>query len=210
MRKLGPLSSNLLISCALFAALLTLGACQSNKPAEQAASPDTTSATGPTHAMISNEFTTTSAVTAVDAKKRLVTLRREDGSLVQVKCGEDVKNFAQIGAGDTLHVQYMESLEATRRPAGETAEPATAVTTTMGAEPGSTPAGGAGVSISVTVKIESLDLEHDIVVFSLASGDLMARRLATPEGREFAKGLKIGDTVQLDYTEVVAMAIEKV
>jgi hypothetical protein len=29
-------------------------------------------------------------------------------------------------------------------------------------------------------------------------------------GREFAKGLKIGDTVQLDYTEVVAMAIEKV
>ena len=209
MRKLGPISSNLLISCALFGALL-LGACQSNKPAEQAASTETASSVAPTHATISNEFSATAAVAAVDARTRVVTLRREDGSLVQVKCGEDVKNFAQIGAGDTLHVQYMESLEATLRPAGETAEPASAVTTTVGAEPGSTPAGGAGVSVSARVKIESVDVAHDIVVFSLASGELIARRVVTPEGREFVKGLKIGDTVQLDYTEVVAMAIEKV
>ena len=129
---------------------------------------------------------------------------------MQVKCGEAVQNFAQIAAGDTLHVRYMETLEATRLPAGETAEPATAVAATVGAEPGATPAGGVGVGISVRVKIESLDLEHDIVVFSLASGELSARRLVTPEGREFAKGLKIGDTVQLDYTEVLALAIEKV
>jgi hypothetical protein len=205
MRKLDPISSNLLISGALFGALLMLGACQSNKPTPQMAPP-----VAPTHATISNEFSATAEVATVDAKTRVVTLRREDGGLVQVKCGEEVRNFAQIAVGDTLHVRYKESLEATLRPAGETAEPATAVATSVGAEPGATPAGGVGVAISVHVKIESLDLEHDIVVFSLASGELFARRVITSEGREFAKGLKIGDTVQLDYTEVLALAIEKV
>lgn len=205
MRKLDPIPSKLLISSALFGALLMLGACQSQEPAQQAASPD-----APTHATISNEFSATAAVVAVDAKTRVVTLRREDGSLVPVKCGEDVRNFDQIAAGDTLHVRYAEMLEATRRPAGETAEPAAAAVTAVGAEPGATPAGGVGLAISVRVKVESVDLEHDIVVFSFASGELSARRVVTPEGREFVKGLKVGDTVQLDYTEVLALAIEKV
>lgn len=205
MRKLDPISPKLLISGALFGTLLMLGACQNKEPAPQPASP-----VAPTHATISNEFSATAEVATVDAKTRVVTLRREDGSLMQVKCGEAVRNFAQIAVGDTLHVRYTETLEATLLPAGETAEPATAVAASVGAEPGATPAGGVGVAISARVKIESLDLEHDIVVFSLASGELSARRVVTPEGREFAKGLKIGDTVQLDYTEVLALAIEKV
>jgi hypothetical protein len=98
----------------------------------------------------------------------------------------------------------------TRLPAGESAEPASAVGASVGAEPGATPAGGVGIAITARVKVESLDLAHDIVVFSLASGELSARRLVTDEGREFAKGLTIGDTVQIDYSEVVGVAIEKV
>ncbi len=205
MRKLGPNSSNLLIPCALFGTLLMLGACQSKEPAPQPAA-----SVAPTHATISNEFSATAAVVAVDAKTRVVTLRHEDGSLTQVKCGDAVQNFAQIAAGDTLHIRYTETLEATLRPAGETAEPATAAGAVVSGEPGASPAGGVGATISVRVKIESLDLERDIVVFSLASGELSARRVVTSEGRDFVKGLKIGDTVQLDYTEVLALAIEKV
>jgi hypothetical protein len=205
MRKLDPISSNLLISGALIGALLMLGACQSNEPA-----PEPASSVAPTHATISNEFNATAAVVEVDGKTRVVTLRHEDGSLMPVKCGDAVQNFAQIAAGDTLHIRYTETLEATLRPAGESAESAEAAAAVVGSEPGSAPAGGVAAAISVRVKIESLDLEHDIVVFSLASGELSARRLVTPEGREFAKGLKIGDTVQLDYTEVLALAIEKV
>jgi hypothetical protein len=181
-----------------------LGACQSKEPA-----PQPVASNAPTHATISNDITATAAVVAVDAKTRVVTVRAEDGNLVQIKCGEDVRNFAQIAVHDTLHVRYRESLEATRLPAGESATPATAVGASVGAEPGAAPAGGMGVAISARVKDRSLDVEHDIVVFSFASGELSARRVVTPEGREFVKGLKIGDTVQLDYTEVLALAIEK-
>ena len=165
MRKLDPTSSNLLFSGALVGALLMLGACQSKEPASQPAANN-----APTHATISNEFTAIAAVVAVDPKTRVVTVRGEDGYLVQIKCGEEVRNFAQIAVHDTLHVRYHESLEVTRLPAGETAAPATAVGASAGAEPGATPAGAVGVSISARVKIESIDVEHDIVVFSYASG----------------------------------------
>ena len=204
MRNLDRISVNRLIYSALLGGLLVLGACQSKEPVSQPASNN-----APTHATISNEFTATAVVVAVDAKTRVVTVRGEDGNLVQIKCGEDVRNFAQIAVHDTLHVRYQETLEATRLPEGEAATSATAVGASVGAEPGAAPAGGVGVAISARVKVESVDVEHDIVVFSFASGELSARRVVTPEGREFVKGLKIGDTVQLDYTEVLALAIEK-
>ena len=66
-----------------------------------------------------------------------------------------------------------------------------------------------GAGISIRVRVESIDLGRDIVVFSLGSGELMARRLRTQEGRAFATSLKVGDLVQLDYTEVLALSIEK-
>lgn len=204
MRKIGPVSSNLLLSAALLGASLLLGACQSKEAATPAAAPVTL-----THATISNEISGTAVVAAVNAKTRVVTLRREDGALVEVHCGEEVKNFAQIATNDTLHVRFTETLEATLLPAGEPAQPAAAVVATTGAEAGATPAGAAGVAVTATVKVESVDLAHDIVVFSLASGDLSARRLVTPEGKEFAKGLKVGDTVRLDYAQILAVALEK-
>lgn len=204
MRNAHPIPSSRMLSSAVIGALLLLGACQSNKAAEKPAAP-----AAPLHATISNEISATAEVVTVDSTARVVTLRREDGSLMQVKAGDSVRNFAQIAVGDTLRVQYKESLEATRRPAGEAAVPAQAVAAAARAEAGAKPGGGVGVAISVRVKIESLDLERNIVVFSLASGELSARRVATPEGREFIKGLKVGDTVQLDYTEALALSIEE-
>ena len=205
MRKIGPATSNLLMSAALIGASLLLGACQAKEAAPPAAAPVTV-----THATISNEVSGTVTVASVNAKTRVVTLRREDGALVEVKCGEEVHNFAMIGAGDTLHVRFVETLEATLLPAGEPAEAASGAVATTRAEAGATPAAGAAVLVTARVKVESVDLANDIVVFSLASGELSARRLVTPEGKEFAKGLKVGDTVQLDYSQLLGLALEKV
>jgi len=77
------------------------------------------------------------------------------------------------------------------------------------AKPGKQPGAGVGVAVSVCVKIVSIDREREIVVFSLPSGELIARPIVTPEGRKFVKGLKLGDLVRLDYTEVLALTVEK-
>jgi hypothetical protein len=179
----------------LLGALFALAACQTTTPPE------------PTE--VSNVATVTAQVVTVDKDARLITLRREDGILFDVYAGAEVRNFDQVEAGDTLRVNYEERLAASLRPAEEGPAPARAALAAARTEPGSKPGAGIGLTVSVRVKIESIDLEHDIVVFSLASGELVAHRLATDEGRTFVKGLKLGDTVQLDYTQALAIGIEE-
>lgn len=194
-----------LSASALLATLLLLCACKSHDGAETSAAPSA----APSRASITNEVTATAEVVALDAGTRTVTLRREDGSTMQVKAGADVRNFAQIAVGDTLKVKYQEKLEASLRPKGEPAQAASAVAAAARAEAGAKPGGGIGVGLSVRVRVESLDLASHIVTFSLSTGELVSRRVATPEGREFIKGLKVGDTVQLDYSETLALSIDK-
>lgn len=186
--------------------LLALCGCKTTKDATQPGSADPNRVE---RAQLTNELTAMAEVVAVDPATRIIALRREDGSLFQVKAGPDVRNFAQIAAGDTLRVQYRETLAASLRPAGETAVPVEAGAVAARAKAGAKPGGGVGVGISVRAKVESIDRERDIVVCSLASGEIIARRILTPEGRGFVKGLKVGDTVQLDYTEALALSIAK-
>lgn len=188
----------------LFAgALLALAGCKSTD------SSASESGTPPTSVELSNEITATAEVTAVERTTRTVTLKREDGALFNLEVGQAARNFDQIAVGDTVRVRYRVSLAASIRPAGETAQAAQAVAGAARTEAGAKPGGGVGVAASARVKVESIDLARDIVTLSLASGELVSHRLATPEGRAFAKGLKVGDIVQIDYAEALALSVEE-
>jgi hypothetical protein len=189
---------------ALPAVLLALGACQTGGKSTLPTAPETR------RAEISNEISAMAEVVAVAPAERRLTLRRENGSSFDLIAGEGVRNFAQIAVGDVLRVRYKETLAASLRPAGEKIEPAEGAFLAARAKPGAKPGAGLGMAVSLRVKIESIDLDRSIVVFAPASGELIAHRLQTPEGREFARGLEIGDVVQLDYAESLALGIEKV
>ena len=196
------------------AAVALLGACESTKPASaetpQTAKETTPAANAPKRAEITDEFTATAEVVAVAPADRLITLRREDGAQFTVRAGEAVRNFDQIAVGDTLRVRYKATFAAERGAPGEKAEPAVAALAAGRAKKGERPGAGVGLGVRVNVKIESIDAARDIVVFSLASGELIAHRIRTAQGREFVAGLKVGDVVQLDYSEVLAVTVEKV
>jgi hypothetical protein len=204
----------------LFVASLVTSACTSNAPssATSASQPAAASTTTPASASarsarahITNEFSAQATVTAIDAERRLVTLRREDGDLVEVRASPDVRNFDKIAVGDQLRVKYAEKLEVALVPSGGGAQPAGAALEVVRAREGAAqPAGGVGVGVSLRVKIESIDRAHDLVVFSLASGELTTHRVATPEGRKFLSEIQVGDTVQIDYAQALALTIEKV
>ena len=187
----------------VLAALLVLGGCESSKPKPAPAPPRVE------RAQISEQLVATVEVVAIENPARIITLRREDGLQFRVKCGSEVRNYDQIAVGDRLRIRYQETLTASLRPAGEPAEPPQGVLAAGRAEPGSTPGAGVGLAMSVRVKIASIDLERGIVVFSLASGKVVAHRIATPQGREFVSGLHLGDTVELEYTQALALSIEK-
>jgi hypothetical protein len=169
----------------------------------------TAPASGRERAEITNEYTATAAVVAVQAEGRVVTLRREDGTTFDVQAGPAVRNFDQIAVGDELRVRFNESLVATKLSPGEAARPAEAALAGARTPAGAKPGAGVGMSVSLRVKIESIDRERDIVVFSLSSGELIAHRLETDEGRDFASSLEVGDMVQLDHMEVLALTVEE-
>jgi hypothetical protein len=164
----------------------------------------------PPRVELSNEYTATVSVVSVDKEHRVLTLRREDGSLFAVNVGPDARNFDKIAAGNNVRVRYRESLAAELRPKSEGSKPVEAAIGAARAKAGARPAGAVGMAISARVKIEALDLAHDIVVFSLPSGELSAHRLKTAEGRAFAKGLAIGDMVQLDCDVAVALSVDEI
>jgi len=186
------------------ASLLLVAACQSNSSTKPPSPPPAGQ-----KAEISSEFTASAEVTAIAPAERMVTLRREDGVLLDLQVGEGVRNFDQVAVGDVLRVRYRETLAAEKLPAGSSIGPVEGAFGAARAKKGEKPGAGMGLAVQMRVRIESLDLERDIVVFSLASGELIARRLQTPEGRTFVTGLKIGDIVQLDYTEAIALGVEK-
>jgi hypothetical protein len=158
---------------------------------------------------ISNEYTVSAQVVAVAPSQRALSLRLEDGSTIDVRVDEAVRNYDQIAVGDTLRVRYRESLSATKLPKGSTPTPAEASFAAARAEQGAKPGVGVGVTVSLRVRIESIDRDRAIVVFSPASGDLIAHHLRTPEGRVFVEGLQVGDVVQLDYAEGLAMGDDR-
>jgi hypothetical protein len=166
-------------------------------------------APAPSRVDLSNDLTAKAMVTAVDQEKRLVTLRRDDGTMFTVEAGPAVRNLSQISVGDTLRVHYHESLSASLLPPGGTTTPVEGAYVAGRAKVGEKPAGGVGMSATARVKIESVDKTNNIVVFSLDSGELNTVRAQRPEGRAFVQGLKIGDIVQLDYTVATALAIDK-
>lgn len=199
--------------CVLLASLLIAGACEttttSSPPKPYGASASERTSQPGRKAEITNEFTATAEVVAVNAAERSISVRREDGTQIDLVVDERVRNLDQVKAGDALRLRYRESLTAEIRPSGENPVAAQGAIAAARAKPGEKPGAGVGVAVRLQVKIESIDEKHGIVVFSPASGELIAHRVVTPEGRDFLKHLVVGDSVQLDYLEAVALDVTK-
>jgi hypothetical protein len=183
------------------AALLCAAACQSTS--SNAAEPEST------RVELTDERSLSAQVVALDAADRGLTLRREDGEMLELQVGPAVRNYEQIAVGDTLRVRYEESLAVEKLPAGSEVRPLEAALAAGRAAPGETPGAGVALAWSARVRIESIDTKRAIVVFSLADGELVAHRLRTEEGRRFVEGLAFGDVVQLEYGQRLALGIEK-
>lgn len=158
---------------------------------------------------IVEESTAAAEVVAISAEDRRITLRREDGTTREIVAGEEVRNFDQIAVGDTLRVKQRESMNVALCPPGTEVKAVEGAYGAMRAPKGAKPGAAGGWAASTRVRVESIDPERGIVVFSKASGELAAHKVKTPQGREFVKGLKVGDVVQLDFAKATAISVDK-
>jgi hypothetical protein len=151
------------------------------------------------------------AVEAVDVDKRMVTLRGPQGNTFAVQVAPTVRNLAQVKVGDRVVARYYEALAAELRrrgdDSGETGAPV--IEAGIGRAPeGARPRDVVGTQSRQTVRITNVNNNNHIVSFYGSDGLARSLPVHTPQGREFISKLKVGDEVEVTYTEAVAISVE--
>ncbi len=156
---------------------------------------------------VSDSVEATATVESVDAATRMVRLRGADGRSWAVQAGPDVRNLAQVKAGDLVKVRYTEAV------AAEVVKPGSGVTTgattaLQRAEVGARPGATSTVSMKGVVKVAALDTVNNTVDISASDGTVRRIRVVDPKAQEFIRGLRVGDEVQLTFSEALAVSVE--
>ncbi len=146
----------------------------------------------------------TAVVTALDQKTREVTLKMEDGSETTIVASEDVQNLAQVKVGDVLRVVYAEALAYEVKKGGTTVAPETTIAGGAAAL-GQKPEGALARQTTATVLITAIDPKVPSVTFQGPAGNTRTIKVQHPEKLE---GVSVGDTVELTFTEAVAIKVE--
>jgi translation initiation factor IF-1 len=146
-------------------------------------------------------------VESVDVLNRLMTIKTEAGDLVTLEVGPEVQNLVQVRQGDRVVVRYREAIGA-RISNDAAGQPVSIDVDTDRARLGQRPSARASATTNVPVTINSVDTRSNLVTFSGPDGLVRSITVATPQGREFIKQLKKGDTVVLSFTEAFAVSVE--
>lgn len=163
------------------------------------------SAAPPKGEAVVSSTTVTATVTMIDQKTREVTLKAHNGEEYSFVAGDAVENLAQVKKGDTITATYEEAI-AYEVKKGGSAAPVAATFAGAAAEPGSKPAGAVGGQVTLTVVITKIDTKAPSVTVKAANGETRKIKVKYPEKLQ---GVNVGDTVELTYTEALAIKVQK-
>jgi hypothetical protein len=148
--------------------------------------------------------TTTATVEAIDLENRIVTLREEEkGSLFTVEVGEGVP-IDRMQTQDRVNVAYQESLAfALQEPGSEPTAETEATTERL-------PDGVQfGRRVTTTVEILAIAPEGTEATFRDQEGEVRTVEVEDPRSQEKVSHLRPGDTVEVTYTERLALELAK-
>jgi Cu/Ag efflux protein CusF len=145
-----------------------------------------------------------SRVLAVDAANYQVTIEGPDKTEVPIQLTNQAKNLHNLKVGDTVDIQVIRSV-------------AYVLDTQVGGAPGVSneamtirstkdnpnPGGEAVRQVKVTSKITKVDLKTHEVTLMPPEGKLKVVKVEDPQLQERMKNLKVGQTVDAVYTEVL-------
>ncbi len=149
----------------------------------------------------------TATVEDVDMATRLVTLKGPEGGMLTIEAGPEVKNLAQVKKGDRVNVKYYKSIAVDVVAPGTTGSQPAVETAKVTAEPGAKPAGAVARQVRKTVKILSVDPYKKAISFRDADNRWREVSMDRPELEHYLKELKDGDTVDVIFTEALAVSI---
>jgi Cu/Ag efflux protein CusF len=144
--------------------------------------------------------TMTAVVQAIDSTKRLVTLKLDDGTTETVYCGPEVQRFDALKVGDKVTFEYIESMVyAIQKPGAAPPAESAAVTRSAGAKPGGT----ISQQMTTVVTLTAIDMSVPSVTITTADATMTFK----VEDKKHLEGFKVGDKVQITYTQALAISV---
>ncbi len=144
-------------------------------------------------------------VQAVYPDKRSLTLVGPNGQARSIFVGPDVR-LDRLHAGDKVNVSFYQGVAAQLAKGSKTvSDPAAANFAYR--NPNGAPGGGAGSSVTATVKVLGINPSENTVAFQAADGTRHVIAVRSPDMREFIRTLSPGDHVAVTYTESVALSV---
>ena len=163
------------------------------------------SPTGPGTAAAARVSTATATVTDIDLPTRQVTLRRPDGNTLTVFAGEQVRNLPQLRVGDTVTLEFYDTL-ALELKKGGTGVPAsrTDAYSESRAALGQRPGGITTRETVIVADVIAVDAPTQTISLRGPGGRTVILPLRDPE--QF-KRIAVGDQVEATYVEAAALSI---
>lgn len=178
--------------------IAALPASAADEPATAAASPS---------GEVGQTVTMQATVTAIDLDTRMVTLRGADGEETTIQVDERARNLKQVKVGDVVKVAYVQAL-AWKMSKSTKVEPTVDVEEAAGrTKEGDKPGGAAARRISFTASIEAIDLTNNTVTLKGPQGNSRTIKARNPDN---LRKVKVGDLVDITYTEAVALKVDPV
>ena len=142
-------------------------------------------------------------ITKIDKKTREVTLKGPQGNEMTIEAGPEVKNFAKLKVGDSVDVQYVESLVLELKKGGGMPVERKDEHAMTAAKPGEKPGAAAGRRVTVVGDVVNVDTATKTVT---VKGPKRTVDLHV-EDPEQLKLIAKGDQVQATYTEAAALSV---
>jgi hypothetical protein len=148
----------------------------------------------------------TATVKDVDLPDRLVILQRPDGSVAVVAVDPSIRRLDEIRAGDKVHVKYSRAM-AVKILKSKATQLSTTITPSFQRSEGAFPGATASRQIRAVVRIDGIDLVNYSVTITDQSGESEIVYLSEPQLRNNLIKLKLGDIVEIVYTEATAISV---
>jgi hypothetical protein len=144
----------------------------------------------------------TATVEAVDLAKRMLTVKGPDGKVVSFRVSDAVKRLPEVKVGDKITATYTETVSFKVLAAGAPAAAAGGAAVAAGT--GAKPSGTAMAATTVTVVITAIDKAAESVTIKSPDGKSHTIKVQEPKNLEL---VKVGDSIQVTYTEALAVDV---
>lgn len=147
--------------------------------------------------------TETATIVAIDVTNRMVSLKAEDGTVETVYAGPEVKRFSELKVGDKVTFKYYESVVFSIQKPGE--KPPADVPPSLVRSTGAKPGGTLSQQMTAVVTVQAIDMSVPSITIKTDRGETMHFKI---EDKSNLKGVKVGDKVQVTYTQALAVSVD--